>query len=200
MNRLASQSVSGLLNDPESELTNRSREVRTVLFVDVVDSTSMIGRAGDLAWFASLTEFFRLSARLIAKHGGLLIKTIGDSFMATFRDERSALVFALDLWGSLLKAPIVVGDTPITFRAGIHSGMVFLDGTSYGNDLFGAAVNIAARLTTLAAPGQVVISGVSHQALSRDQQCLLRATESASVKGFGNMEVSRIDLHSSQLQ
>lgn len=175
--------------------TTGARQQVAILFADIVGSTHLNVNYGTLAFSHALKDFFQRAEELQRVCNGQTVKSLGDGFMAIFPNVGGALDFATQLQRSLLEAPIVVGTEPLTVRIGLHAGHVQLVQTSYGADAFGADINVAARLTGLAQPGEVVLSEAVRSSLSNEQQKMLGPTERASLKGVsGVIEVSRVDL------
>jgi class 3 adenylate cyclase len=124
--------------------------------------------------------------------------------MSVFQTVSNAFDFAVSLQRSLLDDPISVvpGDIPqersnqsasLSLRLAIHVGPALLIQTSYGDDVFGAAVNLAARLTACAVPGEVVVSTPARLALSSEQRLLLHPSERLALKSLGSqIDFSRL--------
>jgi TolB-like protein/class 3 adenylate cyclase/Tfp pilus assembly protein PilF len=95
----------------------------------------------------------------IAGHRGRIVKTTGDGFLAAFSSPVEAVRWAVQLQQGLIERNAdVADDRRILFRVGINLGDVIVD----DEDLYGDAVNIAARLETLAEPGGICISRTVH--------------------------------------
>ena len=96
---------------------------------------------------------------LIAAHRGRIANSAGDSVLAEFGSAVDAVQCAGEAQAALAGANAdLAADRHIKFRMGIHVGDVMIK----GGDLFGDAVNIAARLQTLASAGGVCVSGAAH--------------------------------------
>jgi class 3 adenylate cyclase len=106
-----------------------------IVFTDVVGSTALGEELGDEPMGAVRNAHFEQGAKLLQRHQGRLIKTIGDSIMAAFKSAAGALDFALALCAR-------TGHDRIKVRAGIHVGPVQVE----GEDAFGGTVNFAARV------------------------------------------------------
>jgi class 3 adenylate cyclase len=122
-----------------------SRELVTVLFSDIVNSTPMATSLGDDAWRSRLDEHDRISTQAVEQLGGRVIKTTGDGVLATFPLPSQALACANALHRELAS----VG---IQLTVGLHAGEVEVR----GDDIAGIAVNIAARVLGQAASGQTL--------------------------------------------
>jgi class 3 adenylate cyclase len=126
-----------------------SRALLTVMFSDVVDSTSVAGRLGDTAWRDLLAKHHQLVRGELIRFGGREVKTMGDGFLATFDGPPSS---ALNCAASMVAAVSQLG---IEIRVGLHTGECDV----IGDDVGGMAVHVAARIGALAEPGQVIVSG-----------------------------------------
>jgi pimeloyl-ACP methyl ester carboxylesterase len=124
------------------------RALATVLFTDMVGSTQRAAELGDRRWCDLLERHNTIVRRQLDVHRGREVKTLGDGFLARFDGPARAIRCACAILGDLRAAGIDV-------RAGIHTGEVEL----IGDDVSGMAVNIGARISSLAAPGEVGVSG-----------------------------------------
>ena len=93
--------------------------------------------------------------RLVARHQGRVVKVGGDEVLMAFQCATSGIACAIELQHEVATYNAqILSDRRLLFRIGVHLGHVLVE----DSDLFGNAVNIAARLQTLADPGGVVIS------------------------------------------
>jgi class 3 adenylate cyclase len=123
------------------------RVMTSVLFTDIVGSTDHLARVGDTAWTAVLTAHERLVRGEVGRTGGRLVRTIGDGTLCEFGGPAAAVRCAEALCAA---AP----DLGIEIRAGVHTG----ECERRGDDLAGIAVHIGARVSALAAAGEVLVS------------------------------------------
>ncbi len=123
------------------------RALATVLFTDIVGSTTRAAELGDRRWRETLERHDRLTRELVARFGGRAIKSTGDGFLATFDGPARAVRCASALTTE-------VGELGIELRAGLHVGEVELIGADVG----GMAVHIGARIGALGGPGEVFVS------------------------------------------
>jgi len=123
------------------------RVLATVMFADIVDSTSRAARIGDRAWTRELEQFYGLARRHLERYRGREIDTAGDGYFATFDGPARAVRCAQ----TLAKEMAQLG---LTIRAGLHTGEVEIVGDKIG----GIAVHIGARVASHAGPGEVVVS------------------------------------------
>ena len=124
-----------------------------VMFADVSGSTKLYESAGDQVAFAAISGCVQLFKDQVAGEGGRVIKTIGDEVMAVFPDGNGAARAALAMQRGVDTMPEVQGGK-LGCRIGFHGGpLIHRDG-----DVFGDAVNLAARLASLASRGQIMTS------------------------------------------
>jgi class 3 adenylate cyclase len=123
------------------------RVLATVMFTDIVGSTRRAADMGDRAWRSVIERHDRLVRDEIARHGGRAVKSLGDGFLATFDGPGRAVRCAC-------AAAELVGSLGLEIRAGLHAGECEV----MGDDLGGIAVNIGARVSAQAAPGEVLVS------------------------------------------
>ena len=126
----------------------------TILFTDIVGSTELRTGRGDALAQEMLRTHFDLVRQQIEKHSGLEVKTIGDGFMVAFASARRAVACAVDIQRTLyehnLRQP---PDEQTRVRIGLNTGEVIQE----EEDLFGAAVNAAARIAAKADGGQILV-------------------------------------------
>ena len=123
------------------------RALATIVFTDIVASTELAARMGDGPWRRLLDEHDALLRRELLRFGGRQVNTMGDGMLASFEGPDGAVGWARS----------VVGGAPalgVQVRAGVHLGECELR----GHDLAGLTVHVAARIGSLAAPGEVLVS------------------------------------------
>jgi class 3 adenylate cyclase len=126
-----------------------SRALLTVVFTDIVDSTTRAAQLGDARWRDLLARHDEELRKELRRFDGNEIKHVGDGFLATFAGPPSrALRCALAIVESARELGVDV-------RVGLHTGECEL----IGDDVGGMAVHIAARVGALAGPGEVLVSG-----------------------------------------
>jgi class 3 adenylate cyclase len=131
-------------------LTGRTRPERvltTILITDIVGSTELAARLGDSAWRA-LLERHHAAVRLeLARFQGRELDTAGDGFFAAFEGPARAVQAAAAIRDSLRELGLEI-------RAGVHTGECEVS----DGKVAGVAVSIGARISSLAAPGEVLVS------------------------------------------
>ena len=164
--------------------------ILTLVFTDLADSTALKTRRGDQAVGELITRHRAHVRRLAAESGGRIIDWAGDGCFLAFETPSAAVLFALRLQQAHGKEPDLPG-----VRTGIHMGEVSdrpgPDGDVGHPRVEGLAVDLAARISGLARPAQVLMSSSvadsARQRLDRDvlgQPILWRAHGSYSLKGF----------------
>ena len=149
-----------------------------VLFADVSGSTKLYEMVGDKAAHAAIDLCVKLFSALTEQHGGRVIKTIGDEVMAIFPQAPEAAKAAVDIQlGVNEMAP--VDKVRLGVRIGLHFGPV----VERDGDVFGDTVNLAARLTEMAAKGQIITSLDTVQKLEPIQRLDCRTLYEIQVKG-----------------
>ena len=150
-----------------------------ILFADVVGSTQLYDKFGDTK--ASETVAACLSVMKDSTHefNGTVIKTIGDEVMATFPDVDDAMSAAIMMQTQITADNKEEGRIPVSIRIGCHFGPVVQE----QNDIFGAAVHTANRMTSQAKARQVVISGETVKKMSDKFKDQTRQIDVASVRG-----------------
>jgi class 3 adenylate cyclase len=123
------------------------RWLATVLFTDIVGSTQLAATIGDRAWRDLLQNFYAICHHQLEAHNGREIDTAGDGLFATFTGPARAI-----------RCAIAISDEArsigLELRIGLHTGEV----ETTGPKVSGLAVNITARIMSLAGPGEVLVS------------------------------------------
>ncbi|MDX6507312.1 MAG: hypothetical protein QOG06_1956 [Gaiellaceae bacterium] len=138
------------------------RKLATVLFVDLVDSTSLVARTDPEVVRRRVQRYFERVSHCITTHGGIVEKFAGDAVMAAFGipqahedDAERAVRAALGILDA-------VHELELEARIGVESGEVVAD-DSDSTFATGEAVNVAARLQQAAEPGQLLIGPGAHR-------------------------------------
>jgi len=127
--------------------------VRAILFTDLCNSTEMTQRLGDAAAMTILRDHDSLVRSALERHGGREVKHTGDGIMASFSSVASSVHAAVDIQ-SAVQSRNGSAEVPIDLRIGIAAG----EPVTEREDLFGAAVQLAARLCSAAPPAGIVVS------------------------------------------
>lgn len=127
--------------------TMADRVLATILFTDIVDSTKRAAEMGDWRWRALLDRHDEAVRRQIARFRGTEVKNLGDGFLVTFDAPARAVHCASVITEAVAGLGIAV-------RSGLHTGEIGLK----PNDIHGIAVHVAARIASMASPGQPLVS------------------------------------------
>ena len=127
---------------------------RAIVFTDMRGSVAQTQLLGDDGHLVFLREHDRIVRYELAVHSGREIKHTGDGIMAAFTSVVSAVAFAVDVQRAV-DARNEGASIPLEVSVGISAGEPVTNGS---DDLFGAAVQLAARLCAVAAPGDIVVS------------------------------------------
>lgn len=138
-----------ITGDRATASSNCERVLATVLFTDIVNSTSNAVAVGDQTWHRLLDSHDQVARQIVDKHRGNLIKTTGDGILATFDGPGRAVRCAL-AFGAAAKQ---IG---LPLRAGLHTGEIELR----DRDIGGIAVHAAARVMAQCQPNEVWVSRV----------------------------------------
>jgi class 3 adenylate cyclase len=131
-----------------------SQQQFAILFADLSGSTAIYERLGDAAAKKLVDACLMRIARCASGHQGLVIKTIGDELMLRFPGADQAAAAAIAMQIDNIKS-----QSHFRLRIGFHFGPVILE----ASDVFGDAVNTAARLAQMARDGQILTSEESVQ-------------------------------------
>ena len=140
--------ISEFLTGTHTVAEDDDRVLATVLFTDIVDSTSRAASMGDRNWRALLDAHDAVVRAQLARFRGREVSTAGDSFFATFDGPQRAIRCAVQIREALRPLDIDV-------RAGLHTGECEVR----GDDVAGLAVHIGARVSSLAGAGDILVSG-----------------------------------------
>ena len=174
---------------PPPAATVERRQV-TVLFVDLSGYTRLTSTLGDEATHKLVQRFYERVTGIVQSYSGTVERHIGDAVMAVFglpvahsNDPERALRAALAIHEAMPRLGEEVGH-PLSVHAGIASGQVIASHAGAGSDFstVGDAVNLGARLASLAQPGETILSEAVHRAV--EHLCSAESIGEVSVKGF----------------
>jgi class 3 adenylate cyclase len=149
-----------------------------VAFSDIEDSTLRNETLGDRGWLKILERHNRLVEKLVADHGGHVIKSQGDGFMIAFSDAEQAVLCGMGVQQALHDdAERWEG---IRVRIGMHVG----PSVRRGDDLFGRNVAMAARITGQADGGEILVSDSVREAVDGVPDIDFGTPREAELKGF----------------
>lgn len=174
--RSVAQAISRLVADsePESHLGVR----RTVGFADLVSFTSLVRSLSERDLAELVTRFEALASDMVSAHGGALVKTVGDEILFTHEEPESAAAIALDLVDAVREDDLIPH-----LRVGLSQGRVL----SRQGDVYGDTVNRAARLTSSARPGGVLVDHDVAWALATAPQFTVDELDAIDLAGIGTL-------------
>ncbi|HEX9782105.1 MAG TPA: adenylate/guanylate cyclase domain-containing protein, partial [Opitutaceae bacterium] len=130
----------------------RKAATLAIVFADISGSTRLYESLGDAIARELVAQCLGVMTEYVDKHGGKVIKTIGDEIMCTFPSADQAIEASMGMQEGVTEdLPELNPNTPstLTIRVGLHFGPAIIE----GEDVFGDAVNVAARMAGLAKGG-----------------------------------------------
>ncbi len=153
-----------------------------IVFADISGSTRLYETLGDEVARELVAQCLELMTREVDQHQGSVIKTIGDEIMCTFPSADLGVKAAMAMQEAITgELPVINPHTPVTMkiRVGLHDGPAILE----DGDVFGDAVNTAARMAGLAKGGQVITTRETADQLSPALKSSTRYLDRIPVKG-----------------
>ena len=150
----------------------------TILFADVSGSTKLFETRGDLEARRLVAAILGALSEVTARHGGRVIKTIGDEIMCTFPGPMQGLLCAVDMQKRIARDVNFAIDK-LAIRIGLHHGETLVE----ENDVYGDAVNTAARMASLAKREQIITTASTVNLLTNVGMLHTRAVGQARVSG-----------------
>src|ERR671923_409815 len=149
-----------------------------ILFADVSGSTKLYETAGNAVAHAAVESCVNVMREKTQAAAGRVIKTIGDEVMSVFPTADQAADAAIEMQSAIAELP-PVGNTQIGIRVGFNHGPV----VERDGDVFGDAVNLAARLAGVATKGQIITARDTVMMMSPMLKAATRAITTIQVKG-----------------
>ncbi len=150
-----------------------------ILFADVVGSTQLYDKYGDTKASETVASCLDIMKDATYQFNGTVIKTIGDEVMSTFPTADEAMGASVMMQTLITAEGKKDGGIPVLIRIGCHFGPVVQE----QNDIFGAAVHTANRMTSQAKAKQIVISGFTVEQMSPELRNQTRQIDVATVRG-----------------
>ena len=156
------------------------RRALTILFADVSGSTRLFETRGDEVAVRIVGSVLVALAEIAARHGGRVVKTIGDEIMCTFPGPLHGLLAATDMQRRIKTDEQFARDN-LAIRVGLHHGEALVE----NGDVFGDAVNTAARMAdkTLARRDQIVTTASTVDGVTNTTGLRVRSLGSVRVLG-----------------
>ena len=165
---------------PSAGADARDPGIRTVLFTDIVNSTTLTQSLGDEAALTLLGVHDTVVRNALAELDGREVKHTGDGIMASFVSTAAAVRCAIHIQRELEKHARANPDRPLKVRVGAAAG----EPVEQHNDLFGSTVQLASRLCAHAQPEQILVSNaIAELCLGKGLQ--FEDLGEVTLKGFG---------------
>ena len=178
----------GRVNDPAPSTTSEEVELdsafRVIMFTDLKDSTLMTTMYGDKKGLHLLHIHNALTRNALRANSGTEVKHTGDGIMASFKSVSNAVNCALEIQGAFNTHNLANPDEALQVRIGISAG----EPIEEDGDLFGSAVQMAARLCAHAEPNQILAAQIVRDQCVDMEQCFVPKDE-ASMKGFNEKTI-----------
>ena len=149
-----------------------------ILFADIADSTKLYDKLGDTVAQQKIASCISMMTTFVNRHSGEVIKTIGDEIMCRFPTADNAVTAAKHIQDSAEKQ-IRFGRSQLRIKIGIHYGHAI----TRRNDLFGDAINVAARVVRIAKASQIIVTKALADKMSATLEIDMRQFDSVQVKG-----------------
>ncbi len=159
----------------------RITDILAILFADIAKSTHIYETLGNKVAKNLIDASISLLSKVTAKYQGTVIKTIGDEIMCTFPTANDAVEAAIEMNQSIEDLPFPAN--PDYSSPNIYVGIQFGTVIKEGGDVFGDAVNVAARMVALAKQRQIITTEGTVKLLSEERQSLARCIDKTTVKG-----------------
>jgi class 3 adenylate cyclase len=153
--------VKAFLDEGREAIPSAGGQFRTILFTDVVSSTPLLTQLRDARMREVMRDHDAVMEAAVTGHGGRVVKTIGDAFMAEFAEPSAAVEAAIEAQRAI-REKFVDSDVPVRIRIGINAG----EPIEEDGDLHGASVVIAKCLESAADTNGILVSDVVKQAVS----------------------------------
>jgi adenylate cyclase len=150
-----------------------------IVFADVVGSTQLYDKFGDTKASETVAQCLDVMKDATHQYNGTVIKTIGDEVMSTFPTVEEAMGAAVMMQARISADNKQDDRIAVSIRIGCHYGPVVQE----QNDIFGAAVHTANRMTSQAKARQIIISGGTVEKMSPDLKKQTRQIDVATVRG-----------------
>src|SRR5688572_9205282 len=144
-----------------------------ILFADICESTKLYESAGDEEAYRLNGQSLEVMRQATLDAGGTVIRTQGDGLLGTFPTAKAAFEAAVAM-------QYAHENHRLAIKIGIHFGPTL---RGVGGDVYGDAVNMAARISSQARPGETLLSGDAVSLLPSKYQPRLRVLDSTTFKG-----------------
>jgi adenylate cyclase len=186
---LEHRSVNGIVEGFERFLAARGlapppdpRVPPAIVFVDLSGFTALTRERGDETAVRAASSLQREADATATRHGGRLVKLLGDGAMLRLTDATVGVAAALDL------VETMSGEGVVSSHAGVHTGPVI----ERDLDVYGQTVNVASRIADAASPGEVLASEAVAHAVDDDERFGFERVRDVELKGLAPMPLFRV--------
>lgn len=162
-------------------MSDKTEALMIILFADICNSTRLYDTLGDTRARKTIADCLSVMTTAVTRNRGRLVKTMGDEIMASFKSATDAAQTAVEIQQDISQELTVDGEN-ILVHSGFHFGSVLTE----GHDIFGDAVNTAARLTSQAKPAQILTSLPTVEQLSNEWRESVRKIDHGFLRGKRN--------------
>ncbi len=177
----------GKVADPVDD-SQVARAFRTILFTDLVGSTSLLQEVGERVFMGLLHEHDLIIRRSLVAWRGREVKHTGDGIMASFEDVANALECALAIQDGFEARTSDEATRQLRVRIGIAAG----EPVDHNDDLFGSTVNLASRICDASDPGHILTSDLVHE-MGSQRGFSFGSGRDVELKGFGPVRVFELE-------
>lgn len=166
----------------EGPALSQTEGLASVLFTDLEGSTQLADVLGDARWSVLINDHFQRIAAIVRAHRGQFVKSLGDGTLSSFPSVQQALKAAIEM-----QKQVSLEDTEphLGLCIGVHTG----DVVQSSGDFFGTVVNKAARITTVAAAGEIMVSDATRAMIGTAGGFRFGRTISVPFKGLEGQHV-----------
>jgi class 3 adenylate cyclase len=151
---------------------------RAIVFADACESTKLFERYGNDRAMRVIARVLTILSDETERHAGVVVKTIGDEIMATFA-EAEAAARAATAMQQAVDGDAGLAEVGMRIKIGLHVGPVLLE----ASDVYGDAVNVAARMVGFAKPDQIITTRATVERLPAPLRGQTRSLGRAEVRG-----------------
>src|SRR5436305_14925459 len=152
----------------------------TIMFTDVEESTRLLSTRGFTTSHEIMKAYETIIDEKVGQHAGRRIKGLGDGFMISFGSARHGVECAIDIQRAIAEYSKQNPERKLKIRIGLNTGEVVEE----AGDIFGAAVNVAARVAGKAKGGEILVSEIVRQLVGPTSELKFEFRGRYKLKGF----------------
>ncbi|MCJ8499480.1 adenylate/guanylate cyclase domain-containing protein [Desulfatitalea alkaliphila] len=159
-------------------MADDTHQTQAILFADIANSTRLYEQLGDARALELVTSCLSLVEKVTLANHGQVVKTIGDEVMCRFAQPDQAMAAAVGMQETISDDETMVAYR-IRLRIGFHYGPVICE----SGDVYGDAVNVAARMVQQAKAGQIITNHATLQQMAPRHHRTTRLVDETRIKG-----------------